>query len=280
VKTDTLGSLEAMRVYECCGVRVDRDPAYRSPMQQRMVQAWTEGTSWELGACKVCAKPFAAEPVKLWDCEIPVTVCEACAPLVTEHYATERDQDRAVTQNPWWDETCPPRYRELITGRRWPDHCDRRAIERVQAWTASEPKGLVLLGSSGAGKTLALWAKARDLERAGIKPVFLSAVEFARKLATAARDLDRAEWLMRAQVLIVDDLGKEKLTAAVAPLIWEVLDARHNHGRLTLISTRFRGAEFVSRFSEPVLGEDIRGRIAESCAVVQFGVDSQSIASR
>jgi hypothetical protein len=277
---DTLGSLEAMRVFESCGVRIDREPARRSAMEKRMAEAWGEGASWAMGACKVCAKAFVSEPVRLWDCEIPVTVCEACGPMVTEHYSCDREQDRAVTQNPWWDETCPPNYRELITGKRFPEHCDRRAIDRVQAWTASEPKGLVLLGSSGAGKTLSLWAKARDLERAGIKPVFLSAVEFARKLSTAARDLDRAEWLMRAQVLIIDDLGKEKLTAAVAPLIWEVLDARHNHGRLTLISTRFRGQEFVSRFTEPVLGEDIRGRIAESCTVVQFGLDGQAKQAR
>ena len=270
---DTLGSLEAMRVYEACGVRIDREPAQRTRMEQQMAKAWGDGGSWAMGACKVCSKRFVAEPVRLWDCEIPVTVCEACGPMVTAHYSCDREQAQVVTQNPWWDENCPPNYRELITGKRWPDHCDRKAIERVQAWTASEPKGLVLLGSSGAGKTLSLWAKARELERGGVKPVFLSAVEFARKLATAARDLDRAEWLMQARVLIIDDLGKEKLSAAVAPLIWEVLDARHNHGRLTLISTRFRGKEFVSRFSEPVLGEDIRGRIAESCNVVQFGVD-------
>ena len=131
----------------------------------------------------------------------------------------------------------------------------------------------MLLGPSGIGKTLSLWAKARDLERAGVTPVFLSAVEFARKLAVAARDLDKADWLMKAQVLIIDDLGKEKLSAAVAPLIWEVIDARNNYRKPTLISTRFRGSDFVARFSEPVLGEDIRGRIADCCSVVNFGVD-------
>lgn len=277
---ETLGAFEAQRVYESIGVRIDFDPARRTQMERKLAYTWDGSRSWAAGACKVCATAFTAEPVRLWDCEIPVTVCERCGPIVTEHYSCDRKQDEIVTQNPWWDEECPPNYRELITGKRWPDHCDRRAIERVQAWTASEPKGLVLLGSSGAGKTLSLWAKARELERAGVKPVFLSAVEFARKLATAARDLDRAEWLMQARVLIIDDLGKEKLTAAVAPLIWEVLDARHNHRRPTLISTRFRGREFVSRFSEPVLGEDIRGRIAESCTVVQFGVDSASAQAR
>lgn len=277
---ETLGAFEAQRVYESIGVRIDFDPARRTQMERKLAQTWDGSRSWAAGACKVCATAFVSEPIRLWDCEIPVTVCERCGPLVTEHYSCDRKRDEIVTQNPWWDEECPPNYRELITGKRWPEHCDRRAIERVQSWTASEPKGLVLLGSSGAGKTLSLWAKARELERAGVKPVFLSAVEFARKLATAARDLDRAEWLMQARVLIIDDLGKEKLTAAVAPLIWEVLDARHNHRRPTLISTRFRGKEFVSRFSEPVLGEDIRGRIAESCTVVQFGIDSTSAQPR
>lgn len=277
---ETIGSLEAMRVYEATGVRVERDPARRSAMEKRMVETWSEGSSWEMGRCKVCATPFVSEPVELWGIEIPVTVCESCATMVTDHYRCDREQEQVVTQNPWWDETCPPNYRELITAKRWPDHCDRKAIERVQAWTTSDTKGLVLLGSSGAGKTLSLWAKARDLERAGIKPVFLSAVEFARKLAIAARDLDKAEWLMRARVLMVDDLGKEKLSAAVAPLIWEVLDARNNHRLPTLISTRFRGDDFVARFSEPILGEDIRGRIVESCTVIQFGLDRQPNGSR
>jgi hypothetical protein len=277
---ETLGSLEALRVFDACGVRIEIEPARRSAMEARMVRAWNDGGSWHLGRCKICAGSFIAEPVRLWECEIPVTVCDACAAMVTEHYRCDRERDQIVTQNPWWDEHCPPNYRELITGKRWPDHCDRKAIERVQAWTSDEKKGLVLLGASGAGKTLSLWAKARDLERDGIKPVFLSAVEFARKLAVAARDLDKADWLMRARVLIIDDLGKEKLSAAVAPLIWEVLDARNNHRLPTLISTRFKGGEFVARFTEAVLGEDIRGRIVESCSVVQFGIDKKTEATR
>lgn len=270
---ETLASLEAARVFEANGVQIDRDPARRTAMEKRMVEAWDGGGSWQLGRCRVCAEEFTSEPVRLWEFEIPVTVCETCGPIVTAHYSCDREENKLVTQNPWWDGTCPPNYRELITAKRWPEHCDRKAIDRVQAWTASDTRGLVLLGPSGAGKTLSLWAKARELERSGVKPVFLSAVEFARKLAVAARDLDKAEWLMKARVLIVDDLGKEKLSAAVAPLIWEVLDARNNHRLPTLISTRFRGNDFVARFNEPILGEDIRGRIVESCSVIQFGLD-------
>jgi DNA replication protein DnaC len=175
-----------------------------------------------------------------------------------------------VTQTPWWDEFCPTVYREIIEAKAWPDHCDKAALKAVALWGPSMQTGLCLHGPSGTGKTLALWAKARQLERTGSKPVMLSAVEFARKLSTAARDLTKAEWLMQCGVLIIDDLGKEKLTAAVAPLLWEVIDERNNRRRPTLISSRFSGSQFVARFTDEVLGEDIRGRIADCSTVVHF----------
>jgi len=58
---ETIGSLEAMRVYEATGVRVERDPARRTAMEKRMVEAWSEGAGWEMGRCKVCATPFVSE---------------------------------------------------------------------------------------------------------------------------------------------------------------------------------------------------------------------------
>jgi hypothetical protein len=275
----SINILEVTRVFDSIGIQINPEPRFRTAMERKLVETWDGIDRWNRGVCKVCATKMPETTCKVLDFEIPINVCEKCGPIVTDHYSVSPKQDELVTQNPWWDENCPPNYQELIKAKRLPDQCDKGAIERVQKWTASDRKGLVLLGPSGIGKTLALWQKARDLERAGLNPVFLSAVEFARKLAVAARDLDKAEWLMKAQVLIIDDLGKEKLSAAVAPLIWEVIDARNNHRKPTLISTRFRGTDFVARFSEPILGEDIRGRIADCCTVVNFGVDKVLTAS-
>lgn len=277
---ETLSALESRRVFDTLGIKINNDPAQRTEMERKLVQSWDGTRDWEVGLCKVCARLMQPSICRILDMEVPLNVCEDCGPMVTRHYAVDKKQNIEITQTPWWDEECPPNYKELITSKRLPDQCDRVAIERIQKWTASDRKGLVLLGPSGIGKTLALWLKARDLERSGVKPVFLSAVDFARKLAVAARDLDKAEWLMRARVLIIDDLGKEKLSAAVAPLIWEVIDARNNNRLPTLISTRFRGDDFVARFSEPILGDDIRGRIADSCSVITFGIDKQILAAK
>lgn len=268
--TKSLGEIEAERVYAACGVTIDTQPAARSELQRRLVETWQASEpGWRRGQCKVCAQPMQAEPMSAFGFDLTATVCEECGPMVTAHYAPAKDAV-AVTQTPWWDEYCPTVYREMIEQQKWPDVVDRAALKEVAAWGPSMQTGLCLYGPSGTGKTAALWGKARQLERTGSKPVMLSAVEFARKLATAARDLEKAEWLMQCGVLIVDDLGKEKLSAAVAPLIWEVIDERNNRRRPTLISSRFTGADFVARFTDQVLGEDIRGRIADCSRVIHF----------
>jgi DNA replication protein DnaC len=71
-------------------------------------------------------------------------------------------------------------------------------------------------------------------------------------------------------VLLIDDLGKEKLTSAVAALLWELIDARYSNRRPMVITTRYGGAEFEARFGDVVLGTDIRRRVTECCDVVSF----------
>ena len=203
-------------------------------------------------------------------CEVELveTVCQTCGPVVTEHYGNANTVE--PSPHPWWDENCPPAFRRFIVENEWPRHVDRTAVKSVSAWGVSMKTGLLLIGPSGAGKTFALWGKCRQLEATGIKPVFLTAIALARTLATSARDIEKPDWLFRCGCLFIDDLGKEKLTAAVAPLLWELIDYRYMHAKPTLISTRFRDRQFTDRFTDPVLAEDIRGRIADSSEVVTF----------
>ena len=268
---ESIGSQEALRVAELAGVTINPEPSERSELERKLVETYhPTAQGWTQGQCKVCACTFVDEPRVLpIGVILQATVCESCGPMVTRHY-TPNTEEKIVTATPWWNEHCPLVYREMIEADKLPATVDSTAMAKVKQWGASRQRGLILLGASGAGKTLSLWSKARELERTGTKPVFLSAVEFARKLALAARDLEKAEWLMKCRVLIVDDLGKEKLSTAVASLVWEVIDARNNARLPTLISTRFRGDNFVARFGEQILGEDVRGRIADCSDIVEF----------
>jgi DNA replication protein DnaC len=195
--------------------------------------------------------------------------------LVREHYdGTQRPAN--VTLTPQWDEQCPPLLKEAITGQ-LPAVIDRAAYNRVVAWRPTAGgKGLFVLGPSGTGKTTALWALARELEREGCAPLILTGVELGRQLSQAARDISSVEHLWRCRVLMIDDLGKEKSTPAMAALFWEVLDKRYLHQRPLVFTSRFDGDAMRVRFGEECLGDDIRRRINELCRGVRFTIAAPS----
>jgi hypothetical protein len=256
-------------VFDKCGVHINWKPEARTNLERILAETWQgEVEAWSFGACKVCRRTFEAGRRMACDVELVESVCEACGPLVTEHYGTANAAEQSDC--PWWDENCPPAFRRFIIENEWPDHVDRSAVKSVSAWGVSMKTGLLLIGPSGAGKTFALWGKARQLEKTGSKPVFLDAIDLARALATSARDIEKPEWLFRCGCLFIDDLGKEKLTAAVAPLLWQLIDYRYAHAKPTLVSTRFRDRAFTDRFTDAILAEDIRGRIADSSEVITF----------
>jgi DNA replication protein DnaC len=73
---------------------------------------------------------------------------------------------------------------------------------------------------------------------------------------------------------MIDDLGKEKSTPAMAALLWEVLDKRYGRGLPLVITTRFSGAELRQRYGEECLGDDIVRRLNELCTGVLFALPS------
>lgn len=284
--TQTLGQLEARLVAQRTGIEIDGDPRRRSRLHRRLVEAWARPglPEWEpgKGICKACGKGFCPPGdditrVSLFGTviEVATTVCEACAPLVTEHYspAPSTDADSEVTLTPNWDEKCPPRFKVAITGESLPPGIDPAAYAKVSAWryTSDTSRGLYLLGPAGSGKTTAFWSLARNLEREGTTPFVLSSLELSRQLQEAARDIKSVPWLARARVLMIDDFGKEKATPAASALLWEVLDQRYSHGLPVIVTSRFTSKELADRFGEASIGQDIRRRLFELCDPVKFG---------
>lgn len=297
----TLDDRDAHRVREAIGFALEPIPGKRSDLERQLVRVWAHDNAhpWSRGLCRVCGASFAprcvavAAPISAEEGEgsgfadiareigqQQADVCDSrqCQTVVAHHYGDQAELVRldaataAVTMTPWWDEHCPPMYREAYDAL--PPHVDAAAIAKARAYVAegkhNSGRGLILLGASGAGKTTALWCMARDLERVGVRPMVFSAVELARELSRRARDIEAADFLWNCRALIIDDLGKEKLTAALAPLLWELLDRRHSHRRPTFVSTRFAEDAFLARFGDEVLARDIHGRLKEDCARILF----------
>jgi IstB-like ATP binding protein len=278
-KTLTLGESQARNVYRCVSLEINPDANKRTNWEKQLAHTWGTGDrgEWSHGFCKGCGND-------LGDCtgntvemlgetiSIPVTVCTDCMDIVRTHYNGEGAIPESISLAPKWDEKCPDRLKPVILGEIRPAAIDWGAYQKALEWRTDAPKGLALMGDQGAGKTTALWALFKQLETEGINPILLGSLEMARILAEAARDIKAVTWMYRCRVLMIDDLGKEKATASVAALFWEVLNERYNRNLPIIVTSRFTGEEFEARFGEPHLGEDIRRRMNALCKPLRFTV--------
>lgn len=265
---------EALAVYDAVGISIEPKAEFRTDMERRLARKWGDGSAtWAEGHCKICGNRLpisrgvfeilGVETVFVYGC------CDDCTPIRDAHYSRTVQEQQTISRTPWWDENCPALYKELVDNV--PDTVRRKGYDRVTQYVPTQNgKGLVITGLSGAGKTTAMWALARELERREYGCTFLTAVELQRQLSEAARDIKSIKHLTHCRVLLIDDLGKEKLTASVAALLWELIDSRYANRRPMVITTRYGGADFEARFGDSVLGVDIRRRIAESCEPVMF----------
>lgn len=286
--TPSIHEIEARHVAEAVGLTIEPTPHKRTRWEARLATTWGKGDrgawSHERAICKGCgceidATPTVAE-VAGTRMEIPSTVCGDCMALVREHYDPDAQPAEEPTKTPKWDAACPERYKQVVIGGVRPAFVDWEAFERVRAWRPDNPRGLGLIGAPGAGKTCAYWSLARDLELDGHAPITIGSLELFRVLAEAARDIRDVGWLYRSRILMIDDLGKERVTPAAAALLWEVLDRRLSANMPIIITSNFTGPQFAERFGEPHLGDSIRRRIRDLCTIIKFADPAGKPASR
>lgn len=271
----TCARSDTANVRAAVGLEINNEPQFRRPWEQQLAHTWGDGEKgeWVHGLCKGCACSIDSSSV-VAEClgaaiELTATVCDECMQLVRAHYNPSPDDMPAASPTPKWDEKCPERLKSVILGETRPPAMDWAAFERVKGWEVA-PKGLALIGDEGSGKTSAMWALYRELESQGLAPILLGSLEMSRILGEAARDIKDVGWMARCRVLMIDDLGKERASPGVASLFWEVLNERYNRNLPLIVSSRFTGEDFVRRFGEPHLGEDIRRRLNALCSPVMF----------
>ena len=113
----------------------------------------------------------------------------------------------------------------------------------VSAWASSMGRGLLLKGEPGRGKTHAACAVLRA-----------KAAEMSVSFVTVSRLLDECREAMRGEgvrsvkgrysatgLLVIDDLGKERLTEWSLPVFFDVIDRRSSGMRPTIITTNYSG---------------------------------------
>jgi DNA replication protein DnaC len=137
---------------------------------------------------------------------------------------------------------------------------------------------LLLTGQPGLGKTFLSACIARVVSESGFSVVYDTASHIFAQFETAKFNRDEEESsradvdrCMNCDLLIMDDLGTEMVTAFVQSAFYQIVNGRLLSGKQTIISTNLSPAEIGKRYSPqifsritgeyqilPFFGEDIR----------------------
>jgi DNA replication protein DnaC len=154
----------------------------------------------------------------------------------------------------------------------------------------TDGRGLMFVGMAGRGKThLAVGVLRALIEEKGCQGLFsdygdlLKQIQNSYNSRSETTEFELLRPVMEAEVLVLDDLGSTKPTAWVWDTVAQVLNARYNHKRTTIITTNFANRAPASGGKEDTLGDRIgermRSRLAEMCVSIEVqGADFRQTA--
>ena len=145
-------------------------------------------------------------------------------------------------------------------------------LDAVLKWSFSST-GLLLHGGTGLGKSRCAWALMEREYMAGksiASADALAGLEYAAMYAESAAEVyEWASALINADILLLDDLFKNKLTDSFEGVIFAVIDRRAQWLRPTIITCNDSGRTLTDRMSED-RGEPLVRRLKENCTAIHF----------
>jgi DNA replication protein DnaC len=150
-----------------------------------------------------------------------------------------------------------------------------QAVEAVRRYIQDPAGGLMFLGPVGTGKThLAACVVNAFLDQ--LKRVTFGGVVdlLGRIRRSYGEEAQEEEWeiideLTTAPLLVLDDLGKERVKDWVEEILFRIIDVRYGEKRPLVITTNFSPQDLEKRYPEK--GYAIVSRLAEMCTGVYLG---------
>ena len=129
-----------------------------------------------------------------------------------------------------------------------------------------DSKNLLLIGTTGTGKTHLTTAIARTVIEKGFEVIYdsaqnvVAAFEYDRFKSGYGQYEARGEKYLECELLILDDLGTEFSNQFTVSCIYNLLNTRINKGLPTVISTNLGAGELLSRYEDRIysriIGQD------------------------
>ena len=149
----------------------------------------------------------------------------------------------------------------------------RQAATYCRTWPPSSRKGLYITGKTGRGKTVLAYCILHAALAEGITVLFVSVSElFSDTKLGFQKDTSAKDLVHRAggvRVLVLDELGAEKLRPWMQQIILDLLDHRIKHRLPTIITTNCSLKEMEALIGDP--HKRVMSRLMGNFAGVEVG---------
>jgi len=195
------------------------------------------------------------------------------------------------------------RINRLMRSSRLPDHfktktfANYRRQENGEAYMAAmrvaneqNGKGLLMYGPPGTGKTHLAAAIANDRLSKGHEVVFATVPELIADIRAVIGKNENTSELMEivktADLLILDDMGAERMTLWVAEQLFSIINARLLSCKQTVVTTNYDPSELIVRMAvrdrngnieDDIPGRRIVSRLMEMCQKVKIDGKDQRL---
>lgn len=178
----------------------------------------------------------------------------------------------------------PPRYVacEFSTFITYPNDRLLKAVESARRFAESFPivdKGLLIIGPPGIGKThLALAAMKQAVRTTGARAKYydtrglLTQIRSTYNSLTKTAEMDVIRPVMEAELLVLDDLGAERLTDWVEETMNVIVNSRYNAKLPTIFTSNYEdtpGSEDMNSLLVRV-GFRLHSRLREMCEFLEY----------
>jgi DNA replication protein DnaC len=192
----------------------------------------------------------------------------AVEPVPRPEHEVEGPEDRTVRlttqaehRAAQWRRRLPKRYADatLTAMHPWQDPGGR-----IARWLEHGSQVLVLTGASDRGKSWLAHAVGNDALAAG-RGVICWSVPDLNAAMRPDGDPRAYESACQAEVLVLDDLGREQVSEWTLEQLTRILDTRYREGRRTVVTTNLTYRDVTARY-----GVAVAGRITDGATIATF----------
>jgi DNA replication protein DnaC len=196
-------------------------------------------------------------------------LCDECDLQRINRLKQEQAAEEQERRQEAFNALCPPLYRESD-----PKRIPAAFLREIEAWQYN-PVGTGLIGPAGCGKTRAAWILLKRLHFSGIRVFGITATGFAKACADQWHDNNQAKSMAedtltrcrRTKVLLLDDLGKNKMTERAELELFDLLEHRSSH-ELPIIWTANAAKGDLRKMLSSDRGEPILRRLSEFTNII------------